>query len=172
MWTSNYAYVDTQNVNLSTQNQWRKLDRKKLFVYLKERYKVTKCYLFLGYIPTNQDMYTFFQSIWYILIFKPVLEIQWKTKWNVDAELVLQAMIDYDEYKKAIVITWDGDFACLIKYLYKNNKLEKLVVPDQKKHSVFLKQTAKEKLDSLSNLKKKLWFHTHSDKKKPAWTNK
>ena len=149
---NNYAYIDAQNVNLSIQNQWRKLDWKKLFIYLKERYKVSKCYLFIGYIPTNQDMYTFFQSIWYILIFKPVLEIEWKTKGNVDAELVLQTMIDYPNYLKAVIITWDGDFACLITHLYKNNKLERLIVPNQKQYSVFLKQTAKEKIDSLSNL--------------------
>lgn len=39
-------------------------------------------------------------------------------KGNVDTELVLySAAIEYDNYDKAIVITSDGDFACLFKFL-------------------------------------------------------
>ena len=39
-------------------------------------------------------------------------------KGNVDAELVLySAAIEYDNYDKTIVITSDGDFACLFKFL-------------------------------------------------------
>lgn len=116
--------------------------------------------MFIGYIPGNSEMYTFFQSVWYTLIFKPVLEIKWKTKWNVDAELVLQSMIDLEKYNKAIVVTWDWDFACLIQYLYKQWKLEKLIVPNKNKFSSFLKISAKEKIDNLSNLKNKLEFKT------------
>ena len=41
-----------------------------------------------------------------------------KPKGNVDAELVLQAMIDYQDYERAVIVTSDGDFACLVRYLY------------------------------------------------------
>lgn len=98
----------------------------KFYIYLKDKYKSERVYMFIGYIPGNGEMYTFFQSIWYTLIFKPVLEIKWKTKWNVDVELVLQSMIDLEKYHKAIIVTWDWDFAFLIQYLYKQWKLEKL----------------------------------------------
>lgn len=155
----NFVFIDAQNVNLAIKDQWRKLDWKKFRIYLKDKYKVKKVYLFVWYIPENQSMYTFFEDNGYTLIFKPVMELKsWKTKWNVDAELVLQAMIDYKLYKKAVIVTWDGDFACLIKYLQKKNKLLKLIVPNHKKYSIFLKQSAWWKIDSLTNLRKKLQF--------------
>lgn len=155
----NFVFIDAQNVNLAIKDQWRKLDWKKFRIYLKDKYKVKKVYLFIWYILENQSMYTFFEDNGYTLIFKPVMELKsWKTKWNVDAELVLQAMIDYKLYKKAVIVTWDGDFACLIKYLQKKNKLLKLIVPNHKKYSIFLKQSAWWKIDSLTNLRKKLQF--------------
>jgi len=39
-------------------------------------------------------------------------------KGNVDADLVLQAMIDYENYYKAVIVTGDGDFYFLVKYLF------------------------------------------------------
>ena len=33
-------------------------------------------------------------------------------KENVDAELVLHAMIEYPNYDRAIIVTGDGDFYC------------------------------------------------------------
>ena len=87
---NNYAFIDSQNLNLAIKDQWWKLDWNRLRIYLKDKYKISRAYIFIWYISFNQDMYTYLQSIWYILIFKPVLELKsWKTKWNVDAELVL-----------------------------------------------------------------------------------
>ena len=60
------------------------------------------------------------------------------TKGNCDAELVLQAMIEYLNYEKSIVITGDGDFYCLAKYLIENNKLEVLIIPNRFKFSALL----------------------------------
>lgn len=155
----NFVFIDTQNVNLAIKDQWRNLDWKKFRIYLKDKYKAKKVYLFIWYIPWNQSMYSFFQDIWYHLVFKPVMELKsWKTKWNVDAELVLQAMIDYKRYNKAVLVTWDWDFACLVKHLQKENKFLKLIVPNHKKYSIFLKQSAWWKIDSITNLKNKLKF--------------
>ncbi len=156
----NFAFIDTQNVNLSVRDQWWKLDRKAFRIYLQEKYHIDKAYLFIGYIHDNQLMYTFFQTCGYILIFKPVLSLKdGTTKWNVDAELVLQSMIDYKKYDRAIIVTGDSDFSCLVKYLYDQKKLLKLIVPNKHKYSLFLKKTAKEKIDNLTNLEEKLSFN-------------
>ncbi|MBI4611650.1 MAG: hypothetical protein HY726_21895 [Candidatus Rokubacteria bacterium] len=49
----------------------------------------------------------------YIVIFKPVTyRSDGKPKGNVDAELVLQAMIDFPRYEKAVIVTNDGDSHC------------------------------------------------------------
>jgi len=77
-------------------------------------------------------------------------------KGNVDAELVLEAMVQYEKYNKAVIVSGDGDFACLIKHLYKNNKLAIVLVPNWQQYSVLIKKTAKERIDSLTNLRKKL----------------
>ena len=72
----------------------------------------------------------------YILIFKPTLSLPGGgVKGNVDAELVLHTMIEYHNYEKALVVTGDGDFYCLVDCLAKNGKLLKLLVPNMKKFS-------------------------------------
>lgn len=54
-----------------------------------------------------------------------------KVKGNVDAELVLHAMIQLKNYDKAIIVSGDGDFHCLIEYLEKENKLCRILVPNK-----------------------------------------
>ena len=59
-------------------------------VYLKDKYCVTKAFLFIGYVTGNETLYSFLQQIGYICIFKPTLELSdGRVKGNVDAELVL-----------------------------------------------------------------------------------
>ncbi|MDD5071770.1 MAG: hypothetical protein PHQ42_03475, partial [Patescibacteria group bacterium] len=70
---NNYAFIDSQNLNLGIKSLGWKLDFKKFRIYLKDKYRVNKAYLFLGYIPENQNMYRKLQEYGYILIFKPVL---------------------------------------------------------------------------------------------------
>ena len=44
-------------------------------------------------------------------------------------------MIDYDNYDKAVIVTGDGDFYCLVEHLLANRKLKALVVPNKHKYS-------------------------------------
>jgi len=153
----NFAFVDAQNLYLGIISQNWKMDYGKFRIYLKDKYKVEKAFLFIGYTPENADLYRDLQSLGYILIFKEALKIKNKImKGNVDAELVLEAMIQYPNYEKAVLVSGDGDFACLVKYLYKQKKLAMVLVPNSKKYSVLIKKTAKEKIDSITNLKNKL----------------
>ena len=51
-------------------------------------------------------------------------------KGNVDTELVLYSVATkYDNYDKTIVITSDGDFACLFKFLTEQGRLKKILLP-------------------------------------------
>ena len=52
-------------------------------------------------------------------------------KGNVDAELVLHAMIEYPNYDKAVIVSGDGDFYCLVEYLEKQNKLLKIMASNK-----------------------------------------
>ncbi len=139
---NNYAFIDSQNLNLGVRGLGWKLDWRKLRIYLKEKYQVNKAYLFIGYISENRKMYEFLNSIGYELVYKPVVKnkIQ-EVKGNIDAELVLQAAaIDYSNYQQAIIVTGDGDFYCLVKFLLRNNKLKRLLVPNKLKYSVLLRR--------------------------------
>jgi uncharacterized LabA/DUF88 family protein len=137
----NYAFIDSQNLNLSIQNQGWKLDFKKFRIYLSDKYKVQKAFLFIGYVQTMQSLYTSLQQYGYILIFKPTLDLgHGKIKGNVDAELVLHSMIEYPNYDKALIVSGDGDFFCLVEYLVKKVKLEKLIIPDRHKYSSLLRE--------------------------------
>ncbi|MDP2207717.1 MAG: NYN domain-containing protein [Bacteroidota bacterium] len=89
---NNYAFIDSQNLNLGIQELGWKLDFKRFRIYLEEKYNVEKAYLFIGYLPENQDIYTSLQNYGYVLVFKPVLKNKkGEVKGNVDADLVLQA---------------------------------------------------------------------------------
>lgn len=152
-----YAFIDSQNLNLAVQDQGWKLDFLRFRRYLNEKYFVTKAFLFIGYVPKNQQLYTYLQKVGFILIFKPCMFLpDGSVKGNVDAELVLHAMIEYPCYDQAVLVTGDGDFACLVDYLSKQGKLLKLLVPNVKKYSGLLKQVAVGKMDFMNNLQGKL----------------
>lgn len=156
-----YAYIDGNNLNLGIKNLGWKLDFKKFRVYLKEKYNVSVVYIFVGYVPTNQDLYLSLQKAGFVMMFKPTLpDKDGRVKGNVDADLVLQVMIDYKDsnFNKAIIVTSDGDFYSLAKYLYEQNKLLFVISPYVRTCSALLKKSAKEKIIFMDNLKKKLEY--------------
>ncbi|MDO8610432.1 MAG: NYN domain-containing protein [bacterium] len=137
---NNYAFIDSQNVNLAIIDQGWRLDWKRYRDYLKFKYNITKAYLFIGYIEKNRPLYLFLKNSGYEIVFKPTVEIKnGETKGNVDAELVLHTMIQYPNFNKAIINSGDGDFHCLVEYLKLKNKLLKLIIPNQFKYSSLLR---------------------------------
>ncbi len=154
-----YAFIDSQNLNLGILDQGWKLDFKRFRIYLEQKYTVKKAFLFIGYIPENQPLYDYLKKSGFNLVFKPtVFDPSGKAKGNVDAELVLySARIEYDNYDRAVIVSGDGDFSCLIKYLAKVKKLEKVLVPNQKKYSKLL-LPYKKYLNFMNDLKAKLEF--------------
>ncbi len=127
---NNYAFIDSQNLNLAIRDMGWLLDFRRFRRYLEDKYNVRKAFIFIGYMPTNENLYTSLQEYGYILIFKPTLYLpDGRIKGNVDAELVLHTMIEFPNYDKAIIVTGDGDFHCLIEYLKRHNKLGKLIIP-------------------------------------------
>jgi len=154
-----YAFIDSNNLNLGIQSLGWKLDYKRFRVYLREKYNVSVAYLFIGYVPTNQDLYSALQKAGYVLVFKPTLpDKDGKVKGNIDADLVLQVMLDFKKYDKAIIVTSDGDFHSLVKYLYEQNKLLFIMSPYVKTCSALLKKAARERIIFMDNLRKKLEY--------------
>jgi uncharacterized LabA/DUF88 family protein len=114
--------------------------------------------IFVHRLPTeNQELYRSLQEFGYVLIFKPVMKNKDnEPKGNIDAELVLQVMIDWDKYDKAVITSSDGDFYCLVNYLYEKKKLKRVISPNYKKCSALLKKAAREKIDFLDYQRDKL----------------
>lgn len=127
-----YAFIDSQNLNLGVQSQGWKLDWSKFRQYLRNKYNVINAYLFIGYKPGNEALYTSLQEMGYLVILKPTMELPGGTvKGNVDAELVLHTIIQFTNYDKAIVVSGDGDFHCLVEYLANEDKLFHLMAPNK-----------------------------------------
>lgn len=153
-----YVFIDSQNLNLGTSKDiyrgkkrvysgW-KLDYKKFRVYLTDKFKAKKVFLFIGFIPENQKLYDALRSYDYKLIFKPTIkDHSGKPKGNVDAELVLHsAKIQYENYNQAVIVSGDGDFYCLHQYLKRERKLLKIIIPNRKSESSLLKRFQNEKV--------------------------
>ena len=69
-----YAFIDSQNLNLGILGCGWKLDFARFRVYLKDKYNISQAFLFIGYVAGNEALYTYLQSVGYIVVFKPTLE--------------------------------------------------------------------------------------------------
>ena len=142
---NNYAFIDSQNLNLGVQGMGWRLDFAKFRVYLRQRFRVKKAFIFIGYIESNKRLYEFLENAGYILVYKPTIESKGETKGNVDAELVLHAAaIEYDNYDQAVIVSGDGDFRCLIEFLIERKKLRRMIVPNIHKYSSLLTEFEKD----------------------------
>ena len=156
---NNYVFIDSQNVNLAIRSQGWRLDWARFRVYLREKYGVTKAFLFIGYVEGNNDLYVSLQSAGFICIFKPTLTYKdGSTKGNCDAELVLHAMIQFDNYEKAVIVTGDGDFYCLVQYWLEHGKLERVLIPNYGTYSALLKRFGRKQLSFMNDLRNKLEY--------------
>lgn len=163
---NNFAYIDGANLHKGIKELGWKLDYKKLRIWLKEKYKVNKAYIFLGFIPTNATLYRDIQNWGYTVVFKPTIPSDnGEVKGNCDAELVLQAVSDMYEnlYDSAVVITGDGDFACLVNFLKEKNRFRTLLSPNHKKASVLLRRAVSGNIVFLERFKNRLEYSKKED---------
>ena len=169
----NYAFIDSQNLNLGIRSQGWKLDHRKLRLYLKNKYNIDKAFIFIGHVTDNQSLYDELEQAGFIMVFKPTVGYMENgkeiVKGNVDAELVLHAAaIEYNNYDKAIIITGDGDFNCLIEYLSQKGKLLNLLVPSDRFSKLLSSHT--KKIVKMSELRSKLELRARKRKPTPANT--
>lgn len=153
---NNYAFIDSQNLNLGTQKIGWKMDWSKLRKWLSDNYGVTQAYMFIGYMPDNESLYEQMYDHGFLVVLKPTLEIRNVStdsnpkeskeksteekptvKGNIDTDLVLYAMKELPNYDKAVIITGDGDFFSLVEYLIEQKKLLKLLTPNRRYSTLF-----------------------------------
>lgn len=170
---NNYAYIDGQNLHFGVKSLGWKLDHKKFRHYLEEEHGVSRAYIFLGYMEEHQDLYNVLQEAGFICHFKPLVRYEdGNIKGNVDADMVLQVMIDIDRYDKAVIVSGDGDFSGLVRHLIQENKLGQVIIPNMDKYSSLYDRI--EEFDTkivtyMNNLKTKL---SYLDPKKKKFSSK
>ncbi len=129
------------------------MDWKKFRQFLEVKYEVSKAYMFIGYVPEFESLYEQMHEAGYAVVLKPTFDMtrppkeqneeqeagnqekgteeeKKPVKGNIDAELVLWAMKELPHYDKAVIVSGDGDFYCLIEYLDQQKKLLKLLAPN------------------------------------------
>lgn len=159
---NNFAFIDSQNVNLGVRAQGWELDFGRFRQYLADTYAVTQAYLFIGYMPTNQNLYQHLEQAGFTVIYKPALQMADNTvKGNVDAELVLYAVSQMPNYDRAVLVSGDGDFYSLADYLLQHNKLEVILVPNQRRYSQLYNNFIN-RVDYMSNLRDSLGRQRHA----------
>jgi uncharacterized LabA/DUF88 family protein len=157
----NYAYIDGTNLHKGIQQLGWELDYARFRIFLKDHYAIEKAYLFLGFVPKNTAMYEKLQSAGYVLVFKQtIINLTGIVKGNCDGELIVQAMSDFYEkqFEKAILVTGDGDFACLVSFLRQKGGMDVILSPNRQKCSLLLKRTGA-KITFLEEQREKLEFH-------------
>lgn len=176
-----YAFIDSQNLNVSTQKFGWKMDWRKFRKFLADKYGVTRAYLFIGYMPEMMNMYEFLHGLGYGIVLKPTLDMhrvpsdekkkadveKKPVKGNVDADLVLWTMKELPNYDKAILVTGDGDFFTLVEYLDKEGKLLKVLAPNI--HYSSLYKPFEKYVEQLGQWRRELAYH---DKKRSTKAKK
>jgi uncharacterized LabA/DUF88 family protein len=139
-----YAFIDSQNLNIGTQKFGWKMNWARFRQFLADRFNVEKAFMFIGYIPENEELYEKMHEAGYMVVLKPTFDVskprpeEDKTddkeeakpvKGNIDADLVLWAMKEMSNYQKAIIVSGDGDFYSLVEYLEGKGRLLHLLTP-------------------------------------------
>ena len=159
---SNYAFIDGQNLYLGTakseKDAWT-VDLLRFKVYLKDKYKISRIYYFLGYVQDeNVDLYTRLQELGYIVVFKnQIIEMKSKKKGNIDSDLIFRVMEklieEPDEFAKILLVSGDGDFKILVDYLIKKDRFLKILLPNRLFASSLYKELGSEHYDYMINLR-------------------
>lgn len=144
---NNFAFIDGQNLYMGTiKGHNFKIDYTKFRLYLENKYQVTRAYIFLGYLNGMEPLYKFLQETGYIVIHKPTIETEEDgrvvIKGNIDTDLVLHCMLELPNFEKAVIVTSDGDFVCLLDLLTQQRKLKKLLIPNANRYSALLRKYA------------------------------
>lgn len=179
---NNYAFIDSQNLNLGTQRMGWKMDWRRFREYLLKEHGVEHAYMFIGYMSENEQLYEYMHDLGYLVVLKPTVDVttpdpktgktsnkdkeKSAVKGNVDADLVLYAMKELPNYDQAIIVSGDGDFLGLIEYLDSQKKLAQILTPNWQYSSLF--KPFEPKIVRLDQLRRQLAYHDRKKKTKKS----
>ena len=156
-----YAFIDASNIIYGTRDEGWKVDLKKLYKYLNERYECKKIYYFGGQEKSDEKQTSFYKKLTgfgFELILKPVKMFKQPggkqvRKANCDVDLTFYAMRDRDLFNRAIFLSGDGDFEILMSY-FVDEKKEVIVFANSKRTAREIKTLKGLKFNDLGVLRK------------------
>ncbi len=185
---ANFAFIDSQNLNVGVQKYGWKMDWIKFRKFLADKFNVSNAYMFIGYVPEFEDMYKQLHEAGFMVVLKPTYDMtkprpdfkeqgqddatsetsskeeeKRPVKGNVDADLVLWVMKELTNYNKAVIVSGDGDFYSLVEYLDEQKKLLKILAPNAQYSGLFNKYEAY--IERLDNSRKLLAYYDRKRKK-------
>lgn len=183
----NYAFIDSQNLNVGVQKYGWKMDWIKFRKFLADKCGVTKAFMFIGYVPEFEAMYQQLHEAGYMIVLKPTYDMtrprpedkpetetkekpedKKPVKGNVDADLVLWVMKELPNYDKAVLVSGDGDFYGLVEYLDQQKRLLKILAPNAQYSGLFNRYESY--IERLDKYRKELAYYDH--KKRPSLKKK
>ncbi|MEX1112489.1 MAG: NYN domain-containing protein [Candidatus Andersenbacteria bacterium] len=143
----NIAFIDGQNLYMGTtmsDRPWR-IDLPRFRVYLQQKYNVKEAYYFLGFTQDNQqDLYDAIQKAGFILQFREHSSAMLgKKKGNVDTDIVFSVMkklYQREDFERVVLVSGDGDYRMMVDFLIDENRLKKILFPDQRRASSLYKK--------------------------------
>jgi uncharacterized LabA/DUF88 family protein len=129
---NNFAYIDASNLKFGIEQSGWKLDYKSFHSWLRDKFNVSRIILFMGLIPNNFELYNYLQNIGYNISFKPTITSkEGRIKGNIDGELILTIAKDFYEnnLEKAVLVSGDGDYHCIVEFLKEKNIPIQIVSP-------------------------------------------
>lgn len=158
---NNFAYIDGANLYKGVISSGWNIDFRKFRKWLFDKHQVSRAYYFIGMIPDQKLLYAALQKAGFTLIFKEVIyEANGKPKGNCDADLVLQSAIDAFENNcdKQILVSSDGDYASLVKFLILKGKIKIILAPRTSKECSILLKRTNAPITYLQDVKSKIEF--------------
>ena len=137
---ANQAFIDGQNLHMNTKSFGWGVDLARFRVYLREKYQVETAYYFLGAVDDDQQkLYENIQKAGFILTFREHSQSMiGKKKGNVDTDIVFHIMekiAEKEKFDKVVLVSGDGDYYKMVRYLVGKDKFKKLLAPNRKSMS-------------------------------------
>ena len=164
---NNIAFVDGQNLHLWTHASWWQIDFVKFRRYLKDKFHIQEAYYYLWFVDDEQqDLYNQLQKAWFIVTFREhSATLKGKKKWNVDSDMIFDVMKrihSKKDFDKIVLVSGDGDYIKLIKYLIGKSLLTKILFPNN--HYSSLYKAIKHQYGmilSMPEIQHKIAYHKH-----------
>lgn len=154
----NEAFIDGQNFWLGTteaDSPWT-VDLCKFRNYLDRKYDISKAYYYMGvHTLEHQDIYDEIMDCGFLIRFREHSnQMSSPKKGNVDTDIVFGLMSRYADKLlkgKAILVSGDGDYFRMVKYLIEKDKFLKVLAPNKKRMSTLYRGLSSQYYDFLDS---------------------